>query len=186
MVVMTTPVAQFAKGKIHDVPLIYSVVTDPVDAGLIKEQNLANKNMTGSSDMQNLDSLIKFAKLLLPEAKRIGLLYAILDSNDTALLNMMRTSAASLNMEVVAIPVEQARDVPLRMQEFKDKVDLFTLEPAALFNPHYLQSPLKQLNFIFQCLMPKPKRYVTISHLQVMVLIIWQLAEIQVNWLQPH
>lgn len=43
--------------------------------------------MTGSSDMQDLKSLLQFAKSLLPNAKSIGLLYATSDSNDTSLVD---------------------------------------------------------------------------------------------------
>jgi putative ABC transport system substrate-binding protein len=124
MVVMTTPVAQAAKGKIHDIPLIYNVVTDPVEAGLIKELHQADENMIGSSDMQDLKSFVQFAKSLLPHAKKIGLLYATSESNDRALVKMMQIAAASFDMEVLAIPIEQARDVPIRVLEFKGKVDL--------------------------------------------------------------
>lgn len=135
MVVMSTPVAQFAKGAIHDLPLVYSVITDPVDAGLIKDKNLPDKNMTGSSDMQDLVSFIKFAKTMLPHAKNIGLLYATSDSNDTALLKMMCTAATNQGMEVVAIPVEQPRDVPVRMQEFNHKVDLIYVGTSGPVQP---------------------------------------------------
>lgn len=135
MVVMSTPVAQFAKGTICDLPLVYSVITDPVDAGLIKEQNQADKNMTGSSDMQDLESFIRFAKSILPQAKRIGLLYATSDSNDTALLKMMQEAAANQSVSVVAIPIEQARDVPARMQGFNHKVDLIYVGTSGPVQP---------------------------------------------------
>jgi putative tryptophan/tyrosine transport system substrate-binding protein len=135
MVVMATPVAQFAKGTIHNIPLVYSVITDPVDAGLIIDKNMPDKNMTGASDMQDLESFIKFAQSMLPNAKRIGLLYATSDSNDAALLKMMRKTCSSLNVEVVAIPVEQSRDVPLRVQEFKGKVDLIYVGTSGPVQP---------------------------------------------------
>lgn len=135
MVVMATPVAQFAKGTIHHIPLIYSVITDPVDAGLIVDKNMPDKNMTGTSDMQDLESFIKFAKSMLPNARRIGLLYATSDSNDTALLKMMQKAAANQGISVVAIPVEQSRDVPLRVQEFKGKVDLIYVGTSGPVQP---------------------------------------------------
>jgi putative ABC transport system substrate-binding protein len=135
MMVMTTPVAQLAKGKIHDIPLIFNAVTDPQEAGLIKNMNEADGNMTGSSDMQNLDDFLEFAKSILPKAKKIGLLYATSESNDTALVNMMRKSAAKFAMEIVAIPIEQARDVYIRVQDFKDKVDLIYVGTSGPIQP---------------------------------------------------
>jgi putative ABC transport system substrate-binding protein len=48
MLVMTTPVAQAAKGKIRDISLIYTAITDPVEAGLIKEKYKADANIIPS------------------------------------------------------------------------------------------------------------------------------------------
>lgn len=135
ILVMTTPIAQAAKGKIHDIPLIYTVITDPVEAGLIKEKYKADGNITGSSDMQDLKAFLKFAKSILPHAKTIGLLYATSEANDIALVNMMKASAAELDMSVIAIPVEQARDVQIRMQEFKNKVDFVYVGTSGPIQP---------------------------------------------------
>jgi putative ABC transport system substrate-binding protein len=135
MLVMTTPVAQAAQAKIHDIPLIYTVITNPLEAGLIKEKEKSGTNMTGSSDMQDLRAFLKFAQSILPQAKRVGLLYATAESNDIALVNMMKKSASKLNISVVAIPVEQARDVQIRMQKFKNKVDLIYVGTSGPLQP---------------------------------------------------
>lgn len=135
MLVMTTPVAQAAKGKFRDIPLIYTVITDPVEAGLIKAKYQPDANMTGSSDMQDLKAFLHFAKSILPQAKTVGLLYATSESNDLALVNMMRFNASAIGMEVLAVPVEQARDVPIRVQEFKGKVDLIYVGASGPIQP---------------------------------------------------
>lgn len=135
MVVMSTPIAQYAKSKIIDIPLVYNVVTDPVDSGLIKEADHADGNMTGSSDMQDLGVLLSFVKLVLPKATTVGMMYSTADSNDMALLNMMRSAAASRGMTVVDVPVDQARDVPIRMLAFKDKVDFIYVGTSGPIQP---------------------------------------------------
>ena len=70
ILVMTTPIAQSAKSKIHNIPLIYTVITDPVEAGLIKETYKADINMTGSSDMQDLKAFLKTFDLKFNEITR--------------------------------------------------------------------------------------------------------------------
>ncbi len=135
MIVMTTPIAQAAKAKIRDIPLIYSVITDPIEAGLIKEKYQPHENMTGSSDMQDIESVLKFAKSILPSAKRVGLLYATSESNDIALKNMMELSAAKFGMKVIAVQIEQARDVQIRMQEFNNKVDFIYVGTSGPVQP---------------------------------------------------
>ncbi|MDR0632065.1 MAG: ABC transporter substrate-binding protein [Holosporaceae bacterium] len=132
MVLTGTPIMQFAKGKIHDIPLVYNAVTDPVDAKLIDVRTKSAHNITGSSDMQNLNALLTFIRSILPNAKTIGLPYAISDSNDTALINMMRREAESLEMSVVAVPVDQVRDIPVRIQELKGKADFIYVSASGL------------------------------------------------------
>ena len=133
--VLTTPVAQYAKSNIHDIPLIYSVVTDPVDAGLLKERLRSDGNMTGSSDQQDLRAVLQFAKQMLPTAKRVGLLYATGESNDLALLRMLQAASQSEGMELVSVAVDQARDVPLRMQSFKGAVDFIYVGTSGPIQP---------------------------------------------------
>jgi putative ABC transport system substrate-binding protein len=135
MVVLTTPVAQYAKSTIKDIPLIYSDITDPVAAGLIKDAQHADGNMTGSSEQQDLKLVLDFAKLFIPHAKRVGMLYSTAESNDQALLSMMEQAATAEHMQVFSVPVDQARDVPLRMQTFKDKVDFIYVGMSGPIQP---------------------------------------------------
>ena len=135
MVVMTTPVAQFAKGSVKNIPLIYNDITDPIEAGLLKSPHEANGNMTGSSDKQDIKLLLEFAKKLIPNSKTVGILYSTAESNDAALVKMMRTAAYEIGMKVIAIPVDQARDIPTRMQEFKGKVDFIYVGTSGPIQP---------------------------------------------------
>jgi putative ABC transport system substrate-binding protein len=132
MVVVSTPLAQFARGKILDIPLVFHAITDPVAAGLLKDRGMAGGNITGSSDKQNLEILLGFAKDILPEAKVIGLMCLSSDSNDAALLAMMEKAAPSFGLSVLSIAVDQLRDIPVRMQEFRDRVDFIYVGASGL------------------------------------------------------
>lgn len=135
LIVLGTPIAQVAKGTIQDIPIVFADVTDPVEAGLIKHHKDPSNNITGTSDKQDLKALLSFAKKLLPHSKKVGILYATGEANDLALVKMMKESAKSFDMEVIAIPVEHARDVPLRMQGFKDKVDFIYVGSSGPIQP---------------------------------------------------
>jgi len=135
MVVMGTPIAQFAKNAIKDISLVYNVVTDPVNAGLIQQAHTPDANMTGSSDKQDLNVLLEFAQKLLPHAKRVGLLYATSDSNDLALVQMMQVATNKKGMTLLAIPVANVKEVPIAMQRFKDKVDFLYVGVSGPIQP---------------------------------------------------
>lgn len=121
LVAISTPVAQAAKNMIKDIPVVYADVTDPAEAGLYNPEAISN--ITGASDKQDLKLMLKFAKELLPKAKKVGILYSTGEANDLSLLNMLKEDAKKFNLEVVAIPVEHTRDVISRMKVFKNNVD---------------------------------------------------------------
>lgn len=121
LVTLSTPIAQSAKNMIKDIPVIFTDVTDPDEAGLVSSD--PNSNITGASDKQDLVPMLKFAKQLLPKAETIGVLYSTGEANDISMVSMLNKSAASLGIEVVAIPIEHTRDVVTRMKLFKGKVD---------------------------------------------------------------
>src|SRR3990167_7604457 len=135
MVVTTTPVAQYAKGSVKYIPLVYNVITDPVAAGLIHHPNQSHENMTGSSDQQDLGLLLDFAKRLIPDATRVGILYSSGEAYDMALVRMMRKAAHHVHLNVVAVPVGEARDVPLSMQQFNDAVDFIYVGGSGSIQP---------------------------------------------------
>jgi putative tryptophan/tyrosine transport system substrate-binding protein len=135
IVLLGTPIAQFAKGSITDIPLVYSVVTDPVEAELLKDANLPDRNMTGSSDRQDLALMLQFLKKLIPKAKTVGLLYASSETNDNALLHMMEEATKAENMSLVAISVDHARDIPQRMHAFRKKVDAIYVGTSGTVQP---------------------------------------------------
>lgn len=135
MLVLTTPVAQSAKKHILTTPLIYSVITNPVESGLIPAKNKASSNMTGSSDSQNLEIFFKEVKRLLPKAKRVGVLYSTAESNDLALVQQMKKMVSHFNMQLLALPIDDARDISVRMELFKGKVDFLYVGASGPIQP---------------------------------------------------
>ncbi len=124
MVAISTPVAQAAKNHIKKLPLIFAGVTDPVEAGVLTQYGKAEKNITGSSDRQDISLVLKFAKKLSPEIKKVGMLYAPKEANDMALLRLIKKAASDLEMELVAIAIESGSDIPDKMPKFKGNIDM--------------------------------------------------------------
>lgn len=135
MVVLTTPVAQAAKHNIKNIPLIFGAITDPVQAGLLKDKQQGGDNISGASDQQDLNAFLIFAKKILPQAKTVGLLYASGEDNDKALLGMMQAATKAHGMNVMALPIDNSRDIPLRTQQFKGKVDLIYVGTSGPIQP---------------------------------------------------
>lgn len=126
IITMGTPITQAAKNLIKNIPILFVNVTDPITAGI---------DLPGVADRQDLKIFIDFIKKLMPKAQSIGLLYATSEANDIALVKMMKNAADLYNMQVLAVPVEHARDIPLRMHLFNNKVDLIYVGVSGTIQP---------------------------------------------------
>jgi putative tryptophan/tyrosine transport system substrate-binding protein len=74
VIAITTPVAQEFKGKVK-CPIVFAAVTDPVGAGLVNDLNVAEENITGSSDRTDIEANIRLIRQIHPKATRLGLLF---------------------------------------------------------------------------------------------------------------
>ena len=64
-----------------DIPVIYTAVSDPVEAGLANEDGTPVGNITGTSDALAVDAQLKMIREVLPEAKTIGIIYTTSEAN---------------------------------------------------------------------------------------------------------
>ena len=65
IVAITTPAAQVAMGETKDIPIIFSAVTDPVAAGIVKDMDNPGGNITGTSDAVKVDQIMELALSLI-------------------------------------------------------------------------------------------------------------------------
>ena len=135
IIAMTTPVAQMAKNMIKGIPIIYTAVTDPVEAGLLTELRKVNSNVTGASDKQSAKYVLSMAKQLLPKSDMFGMLYSTAEANDEALRKMLLSEAPKHNLSLMAVAVDQMRDVPMRMQQLNRFADFIYVGTSGPIQP---------------------------------------------------
>ncbi len=69
---IATPAVQAAKQVTSDIPILFSAVTDPVEAGLADTMEKPGGNLTGTSDEAPIDRQLKlFNQLALKSAARL-------------------------------------------------------------------------------------------------------------------
>lgn len=71
---IATPAAQ-AVAQRSRLPLIFTAVTDPVAAGLVKNVSKPEKNRTGTTDLTPVTKQIEKLLKIVPTAKKIGIFY---------------------------------------------------------------------------------------------------------------
>lgn len=101
---IATPGAQAAAQKIKDIPIVFTGVTDPVSAGLVKDlENTGGTNITGMSDFSPMDRHVALIREIVPDVKTIGIIYNSGEPNSVPNLKALKEEAAK-----VGITVEEA------------------------------------------------------------------------------
>jgi putative ABC transport system substrate-binding protein len=99
----TVPAARAAKTVTKDVPIVFTVGTDPVQAGLVAKLNQPGGNVTGISTM-NLDLAPKWVGLLRelrPSAKRFAVLVNVANAGSArSLITGTQQAVLSIGMQV--------------------------------------------------------------------------------------
>lgn len=98
---IATPGAQAAAQKIHDRPIVFTGVTDPVSAGLVKDlNNTDGTNITGMSDFSPMDKHVALIKEIVPTVKTIGVIYNAGEPNSVVLVEKLKEEAQKNGLSV--------------------------------------------------------------------------------------
>ncbi len=123
---IATPTAQALRNTLKDSVVIYSAVTDPVDAGLVKSLTAGEKNVAGVSDMTPVKDQIAFLKKI-KDIKRLGHIYASHEANAVTLAKMAKKACDELGIEFVESTVTNSSEVKQAAQTIAGRVDAFYL-----------------------------------------------------------
>lgn len=122
---IATPSAQALASSARDLQQVFSAVTDPVGAKLIKSMDKANGgNITGVSDLSPIDSHMALIKTIVPGAKRLGVVFNPGESNSVTLVGLVKKYAPAHGMEVVEAGSPKSSDVLAAARSLVGKVDV--------------------------------------------------------------
>ncbi|MDO4918597.1 ABC transporter substrate-binding protein [Kocuria sp.] len=97
---IATPAAQPLVQEMTDEPLLFTAVTDPVDAGLVDSTDAPGGNVTGTTDASPVAEQVKLVKQLAPDAKTLGILRSAGESNAQVQAEQVRKAAQSEGLKV--------------------------------------------------------------------------------------
>jgi putative tryptophan/tyrosine transport system substrate-binding protein len=119
---VTTPCLQAAVLATQKIPIIFTSVANPY---LIRAGAAAGsghlENVTGVASTGPIRQTLAFIKEVLPGAKRVGTLWTPSEINSEYYLDMARTAAEGLGLEIVSVPVANPNEVLLAAQVLINK-----------------------------------------------------------------
>ena len=106
-----------------DIPVVYTAVSDPVSAGLANEDGSSIGNITGSSDILPVEEQLKMIRAMLPDAKKIGILYTTSEANSCSTIEEYKKLAGNYNFEIVDTGINTSADIEIAATDLVGKVD---------------------------------------------------------------
>lgn len=106
----STPTLQTVAKKIKNIPVVFSVVADPVlaGAGISFEQH--QSNITGISTLGDYEGMAKLLKSIMPEAKNIGTLYSPGEANSVKNKEALEKYLLKAGYKLTAVPVNSSAE----------------------------------------------------------------------------
>ncbi|MEI3606992.1 ABC transporter substrate-binding protein [Pseudogracilibacillus sp. SE30717A] len=122
----STPSAVGALNATKDIPILFTSVTDAVDAGLVEAMDKPGDNITGVVDLHP-DGIIKTVEFIdkyFPDAK-VGLLYNAGEQNSVTQIEAVQEAVEGTSLSLAERTVANSAEVQQAAQTLAGDVDVF-------------------------------------------------------------
>ncbi|MBS4768017.1 MAG: ABC transporter substrate-binding protein [Burkholderiales bacterium] len=120
---IATPAAQTMANATKTTPIVATAVTDFEIAKLVKKNDKPGTNVTGSSDMAPIDTLVELMLKIYPETKKVGTIYSSSEINSERQVQIFKDIAKAKKLEVKEATVSSVNDIQQAAQSLVGKVD---------------------------------------------------------------
>lgn len=122
---IATPSAQALYSACYEkgIPVIFNAVSDPVAAKLAVSETEAMDGISGVSDQLPVEAQLKLIREILPDAKKIGILYSTGEANSVSTLETYKALAPEYGFEIVEKGITKKAEVPQAADVLLAEVD---------------------------------------------------------------
>lgn len=121
---IATPAAQAVAGSTETIPVLVSAVTDPAASGLLESNEKPNCNVSGTSDLTPVKEQIDLMQKILPEAKKVGLLYCSAEANSVLQIEMAKEALETAGIEYKDYSVSSSNEIQTVVESMVGNVDV--------------------------------------------------------------
>ena len=118
VVAISTPSAQAAVNNIKDKPIFFAAITNPESAGVLAE------NVTGVRDRSPVEKQVELIKEILPETKKIGVVYNTSEQNSFYLTDEFKKEAEKNGYEVVIKGITNVNEIASALDTILPEIDV--------------------------------------------------------------
>lgn len=125
IVPIATPAAQAAKASTTTVPIVFSAISNPVQAGLVTSFEDTSGNITGVSNYIAVEDIFKLAAALTPNAKTFGFVYNSSEINSTVGIQRAKAYCDQNGIKYKEATITGTQDIQQSAAALADQVDAF-------------------------------------------------------------
>ena len=118
VVAISTPSAQAVVNNIKDKPIFFAAITNPESAGVLAE------NVTGVRDRSPVEKQVELIKEILPETKKIGVVYNTSEQNSFYLTDEFKKEAEKNGYEVVIKGITNVNEIASALDTILPEIDV--------------------------------------------------------------
>ncbi len=122
---IATPSAQALYVACYEknIPVIFNAVSDPVSAGLAKAESEPMSGITGISDLLPVEEQLKLIRKVMPDAKKIGIIYTTSEQNSISTINIYKVLAPKYGFEIIDRGIAKQAEVTQAADILLNEVD---------------------------------------------------------------
>ncbi|MCE5171803.1 ABC transporter substrate-binding protein [Paenibacillus profundus] len=119
-----TSVSQAAAKEAQDIPVLFTAVTDPIGAGLVKSMESPGGNVTGTTDLhpEAISKLMEFIKNNVKDVTAVGILANEGEQNTIVNVTQAEEALTKLGLTVHKAPVTNSSEVKQAAESLIGKV----------------------------------------------------------------
>lgn len=119
---IATSAAQSIANIEKEIPILFTAVTDPLEANLVESLDAPGGNVTGMSDIGPIDQQVSLLLSLIEEPSSIGIIYNSSEPNSVIQGNEAKAHLEAAGVEVVTVTVPSTNDVQTGMESLANEV----------------------------------------------------------------
>ena len=125
---IATPAAQSLVNLSTDTPILFTAITDPVSAKLVKSMDKVGGLATGTSDRVSAKKQVALLKKVMPNLKKVGIMYTTNERNSEIQVQEAEVAFKEAGIETVVKGISSTNDV-------QDTTKSLMSQTEALFIP---------------------------------------------------
>ncbi len=120
---LTTPSTLIAKELVSDIPIVFTIVTYPVETGVIASLNNSRNNLVGTRNWVPVSEQVSVFRELIPSFRTIGFVHRRGEPNSTFQYKEMVALGKGSNFEVVDVVASDLNELSRALDSVTGKVD---------------------------------------------------------------